>query len=117
MILLIYNARLEPRNDLAAGSWTNISRTVGDDHLQHFRGTQSIQDFNSKSFFETMKKHRWQRFSSGNRIANAGKIEVAAVWALMGQQRGVVRGYGKEQAWAIALNVRENLFRRGTRGR
>src|SRR5450432_4609811 len=50
---LVFDTGFVTGDDLSAGSGADRARTVGDKHVQGFRGSDGIEDFNLKAFLRS----------------------------------------------------------------
>ncbi len=106
----------EAGKDFAAGAGFYFAGTVGDDHVETFGGTESVEDFDVETLAKAFEEGRGERFASGNSVTNAGEIEVAAAGAMVIEQRSVVGGHGEKECGATTLDISVNAGGRRARG-
>ena len=107
----------EARKDFAAGAGLHFAGTIGNDHVQAFRGTESVEDFDAEALAEAFEKRRRKSFARGNRVTDAGEVELGTAGAMVIEQRCIVGGYGEKECGAIALDIGVDSGGRRTRGR
>ncbi len=108
--------RFKTGEDFAAGAGLYFAGTIGDDHMQAFRGAEGVEDFDAEAFAEAFEERRWQSFASGNGVADAGEIEVGTTGAKVIEECGVICGHGKKERWTIALDIGVDAGWRRTSG-
>lgn len=113
---LIDEPRLVARNDFAARAGFRFAGTIGDDHLQRFGRAERIENFDAEAFFEALEQWSWERFAGGDGVAHAREIELASIFAVVCEKRGVIRGHREKKCGAVALDVRVDRGGRGTSG-
>jgi len=113
----VRNLRFKSRKDFAAGARPYCAGPIGNDHVKAFGGTESVEDFHAEALTEAIEERSGERLACGNRVANAGEIEVGTGGTMMIQERGVVGGHGKEKGGAVTLDIGVNAARSRASGR
>ena len=111
VIVIIDDLRIEARNDLATGSWPQLSRNIRNHHVQRFGRPDRIQNLNSKTLFEVVKHRGRQRLARRDGVANGREIELSAIGRSVRQEFDEIRRHREEQRRPMPFNHLKHALR------
>src|SRR5690349_8253047 len=92
VVVIVNDLRLESRKDLSARARPNLSRDIGNHHMQGFRGTDGVKDLHSKTLSKSQEYRGRKGLASRDAMAHGRQIKLSPLRRLVRQQPDVIGG-------------------------
>ena len=87
-------------NLATASSGTRLAGPRREKNVEHFRRTDTVQNFNSEALAKALENLRGQRFAGRDRYANRGEIYIEALFRIT-KKSSVKGGHGEKDGRAV----------------
>src|SRR5260370_33430271 len=94
-------------------SWFAFSGNAGNKYMQHFRGADAVEDFDSELPFPRVEDFSRQCFTGRNTLAHRRKIDAVVRAFRFAQDRGIKSRHCEENGWPVARHHLEYVRHAG----